>query len=122
MAVTKIPTTFEEIIRASLTQDASVDYDKKLAENEKKDKFDDHKRAASYKRHLHWIVVTGMWVVGIIVISLVMVRAWHLATPNRLQWLSDGQLHSIDAVLFSSIIFSLASRYFSYYKLFQKHE
>ena len=122
MAVSNRPPTFEEIIRASLTQDASVDYDKKLAESEKKDKFDDHTRAASYKKHLHWIVVLGMYVVGIIVVCLIIVRAWHLATPPDLQWLTDSQLHSIDAVLFSSIIFSLASRYFSYYKLFQKHD
>lgn len=111
--------SFEKIILTSSTEDASVDYDKKLGEGEKKDKFDDHKRATSYKKHLHGIVVIGMYAIGIILIGLVLIRSWHLATPPRLQWLDQSQLHTIDAVLFSSVIFSLASRYFSYYKLFQ---
>lgn len=99
----------------------TIDYDKKRAENEKKDKFDDHKRLMSYKKNLHFIVICGMYVLGVIILCTVLIRAWHLLTPDKWKWLSDGQLHSLDAVLFSSIIFSLASKYFGYYKLFEKN-
>jgi len=114
--------SLDEILTYASREAGGIDYDKKLAENERKDKFDDHKRATEYKNQLHKIVKSGMWVIGLIILSLILVRAWHLATPDSLQWLEGPQLHSIDAVLFSSIIFSLASRYFSYYKLFQKGE
>lgn len=114
--------SLDEILTYASREAGVIDYDKKLAENERKDKFDDHKRAIEYKNQLHKIVKSGMWVIGLIILSLILVRAWHLATPGNLQWLEGPQLHSIDAVLFSSIIFSLASRYFSYYKLFQKGE
>lgn len=115
-----MPSINEDIIVAASNEDVASDYGKKLAESEKKDKFDDHKRAISYKRNLHWIVVIGLWVLGIILLSLIIIRAWHLAAPDCWKWLSDPQLHSIDAVLLSSIIISLASRYFSYYKVFEK--
>lgn len=111
-----------KIITAYSKKEESIDYAKKLAESEGKDKFDDHKRAISYKKNLHFIVVIGMWVIGIIIILLVIIRAWHLATNECLHWLSDSQLHVLDSVLFSSVIFSLASRYFSYYKLFPKNK
>lgn len=110
---------FQNIITAA-NEEGAEDFDQKLAQNEKKEKFDDHKRAQSYKKHLHNIVICGIYAIGLIVVSLILIRAWHLATPEKLKWLSDGQLHSIDAVLFSSIIFSLASKYFSYYKLFDR--
>lgn len=112
----------DEILSYASKEAGGIDYDKKLAESERKDKFDDHKRVTEYKNQLHKILKSGMWVIGLIMISLILVRAWHLATPAGLQWLEGPQLHSIDAVLFSSIIFSLASRYFTYYKLFQKGE
>ncbi len=121
MATPLHPTlSLDEILTYASKEAGIIDYDKKLAENERKDKFDDHKRATEYKNQLHKIVKSGMWVIGFIIICLILVRAWHLATPAGLQWLEGSQLHSIDAVLFSSIIFSLASRYFTYYKLFQR--
>ncbi len=109
-----------DIIQATSATEGSVDYSKRLAVSEQKDKFDDHKRAVSYKKHLHNIVVIGMYIIGFIICVLILVRAWHLATNSCLHWLSDSQLHTVDTVLFSSVIFSLASRYFSYYNLFQK--
>jgi hypothetical protein len=111
-----------DIIQQASDEGCIADYDRELASSEKKDKFDDHKRAASYKQHLHCIVVSGMWVVGLIIISLVIIRAWHLASPDCFRWLSGAQIHGIDTLLFSSVIFSLVSRYFSYYNLFQKKE
>jgi len=115
-----MPQIKADIIATASNEDSATDYGQKLAESEKREKFDDHNRAQSYKKHLHHIVVCGMWVVGPILILLIIIRAIHLAAPDSLKWLTDPQIHSLDAVLFSSIIFSLASRYFSYYKLFEK--
>ena len=111
-----------KIIDEASKKEASLNYEDKLAEHEKKDKFEDQGRASKYKKHLHRIVVLLTYVIGALLTAALMIRAWHLLTPKCWQWLSADELHSIDAVLFSSIIFSLGSRYFEYYKLFQKEK
>jgi len=64
----------------AVSQQAGLDYDQKLAVGEKKDKFDDHKRATSYKRHLHNVVVVGMYLLGSMAFShpsqITMVNRW----------------------------------------------
>jgi hypothetical protein len=109
---------FEIIDKASRTE-ASADFADKLAEKEKQDLFEDKGRATKYKRHLHRIVVLLTYVIASLLAVALTIRSFHLLAPICWRWLSSDELHSIDTVLFSSVIFSLGSRYFEYYKLFQ---
>lgn len=111
-----------KIITAASQQEEYIDYDKQLAIAEGKDRFGDKKRALQYKEHLHKIVIIGIWIIGILLFILIPIRVFHLVAPQGWHWLKPDYLHSLDAVLFSSIIFSLASRYFSYYNLFPNNK
>jgi hypothetical protein len=112
---------FDNSIIVEYSKEQIIDEQSKgLAEAEAKAKFDDFQRGVSYKKHFHRVVTAGIYVLGAIILCFIIIRAWHLVSPECSRWLTDSQLHTIDTVLFSSIIFSLASRYFSYYKLFKQ--
>lgn len=115
-------TQLEAILKNALQGDALSYFAYKIAEKEQQDKFDDHGRASMYKKHLHRIVVLITYVIGGLITIAIILRSFHLLAPKYCHWLNEEELHSIDMVLFSSIIFSLGSRYFEYYKLFQKEK
>lgn len=56
---------------------------------------------------------------GAIIIALILVRAWHFASPLCWRWLDEKDNHNIERVVFSGIILSLASKYFKRYKFFE---
>lgn len=90
-----------------------------LAKKEKDYLLNDGERGEAYRKHIHNIVITGMWVIGISMIALILVRMWHFAAPECWRWLNDKDTHNIERVVFSGIILSLATKYFKRYKLFE---
>jgi hypothetical protein len=89
-----------------------------LSQQELNHMLKDGDRGDKYKTHIHNIVVTGMYVLGFALILLVLVRAWHMGAPENLKWLNPDQCHEIERVIFSSVIVTLAGRYFKRYKIF----
>jgi len=107
-----------EVITKTAEQDFTISSSsKKLAQLEADHKFTDSQRGESYKETIHNIVSILIWVVGIIMMGLIIVRGIHLAIPLKFRWLGESDLSNIDRVIFSSIIVSLASKYFKKYKI-----
>jgi hypothetical protein len=91
-----------------------------LAKLEEQRLLNDGKRGEEYRKHIHLIVVVGMYAVGLILISLTLIRAFHFVAPSSWRWLSDDDNHSIERIIFSSIILSLSTKYFKKYKVIEE--
>jgi hypothetical protein len=95
----------------------TISSNEKLAGQELQQAFNDAQRGEAYRKHIHFIVMLGIYVVGFIMLSLILIRAWHFAAPDNWKWLTETQTHNIERVIFSGIIFSLAGKYFGKYNI-----
>ena len=106
------------LINESLFLPNDVNNTSDILANQEKDKLiKDGKRGEQYRMHIHLIVVTGMYVLGLIMIALALVRAFHFVAPEQWRWLSETDSHGIERILFSGIILSFATKYFKKYKV-----
>lgn len=87
----------------------------KRAEQEVQFWLNDGERGDKFKHTIFQIVRIGLWVVGIIMLAIIIVLAWHFLTPKCWRWLSPDELHNLERILFSSVILSLAGKYFKKY-------
>jgi hypothetical protein len=109
------------VIEDSLSNDSSPDaLSKSLAKQENELKFKDGARGESVRTHVHCIMILGMYVISICLFSMILIRTWDFLSPCYLKWLSETQDHDIERVLFSGIILSMATKYFTKYKVFDK--
>src|SRR3954464_11376388 len=106
------------VIQQSAQFDATGNEPDQLAKLEAKTKFKDAERGEEYRTHIHIIVVAAIYLIALLMIAFVIVRAWHLVMPEKYRWLGDGENHNIERIIFSGIIFSLATKYFKRYKIF----
>jgi hypothetical protein len=109
---------FQSVAAAAAT-DSSVNVNSdNLAEAEKrKYALNDGKRGEAYRKHIHWIVIGGMYALGFVMISLMVVFALHLVLPEDRRWLNEKDCHNVERILFSGVIVSLASKYFKRYNV-----
>lgn len=113
-------------IKFSAKKDVVNSRSKSLAELEEEKLFNDENRGEEYRKHLHRIVVFAFYVGGASLIALVLIRFYHLIAPLNgfagytWRWLDNTQIHDVERLLFSSIILGLATKYFSYYNIFQR--
>ena len=62
-----------------------------------------------------------IWVLSILLIILILIWFFHLVSPPCWKWLTNEDVQSIERILFASTILSLAGKYFSKYKVLEKH-
>lgn len=91
-----------------------------LAEQEAKHKFSDGERGEKFRRHVHRVVLSGIYVVAICILAMIIVRAWHFISPDCGKWLDDKECHDLERIIFSGAIVSLAGSYFKRYNLLDK--
>lgn len=91
--------------------------DNRLAESEQEWLLNDGRRGEAFRKHIHNIVVACIYVIGIIMIGLVLIRFYHFIAPPGGRWLNDHDLHNIERIIFSGIIASLAAKYFKKYRV-----
>lgn len=103
--------------RASSSSQAS---DVSLAEQEVTHKFTYGERGEKFRRHIHFVVLTGIYVVAALLLTMIIVRAWHFTSPEKWKWLNENQCNDLERILFSGVIVSLAGSYFKRYNLLDK--
>ncbi len=91
-----------------------------LARQENQRLLNDGKRGEEYRKHIHLIVVVGMYTIGFIMVVLTLIRAYHFAAPIYWRWLSEEDSHGIERIIFSGIILSFATKYFKKFKVVEE--
>lgn len=110
----------DKISEFTTSASTSKSSDVSLAEQEQKSFLNDGKRGEAYKKHIHNIVIVGMYVVGFSLVILFLIWAWHLVAPCEWRWLDQSETQGIERILFSGVIISLAGRYFSKFNILGK--
>lgn len=70
-----------------------------------------------FGQHAYIIACIMLYVGTLILIVFGIIWALHLILPIEYKWLSDAHVQGIERILFSSIIVSIAGKYFRKYKL-----
>lgn len=109
------------LIKNSVNNESSPDaFSKDLAKQEGEHKFKDGARGESVRTHVHCLVIIGMYVIALCFFAMILVRTWDFLASPTYKWLTEVQDHDIERVLFSGIILSMATKYFTKYKVFDK--
>jgi hypothetical protein len=82
----------------------------------------DGKHGVILDNNLFWIACVAIWVLFCLFLILLIIWFWHLVTPTQAHWLKQPELQAVERILFASTIVSLAGKYFSKFKLLDKHE
>lgn len=67
--------------------------------------------SAKVRNEVHSIAVRALRFGAGLLAAIVLVRVWHLGSPACWRWLADGDLQSIDKMLFSSAFGGLVLGY-----------
>lgn len=89
--------------------------DNKLANQENDHKFKDGERGDKLRTHIHIVITVGIYIVGLVLLSLIVVWAIHLIIPEECRWLPLYEINNIEHLIFSSIVVTLATKYFTKY-------
>jgi len=68
------------------------------------------RRVESVKAHIHWAGVTILWSVIIGVLLLAAIWLYHLATPDKIHFLTTAQVGNIQTILLSVVGSSFATQ------------
>lgn len=101
----------------NLIQDSKSD---RFSQLESENLFNDSKRGEQYRKHIYWIVSKGLYVGGFIIVCLILIWAFHIMSPLCWRWLDPSEIHTIERIIFSGVILSLASGYFKKFNIIQK--
>lgn len=74
----------------------------------------DHMRKEKFKSHFSRILIVFLYVASIIVLSMVIIWAYHFLLPEKCYFLSDDRYHEIQNMLFAGLV-SQAIPYISTY-------
>ncbi|ATL49433.1 hypothetical protein COR50_20885 [Chitinophaga caeni] len=91
--------------------------DQKKALQEERALLNDGRRGEAYRRHIHNIVCIALYIVGLIIICMILIRAFHFLAPEKWHWLNAEENQQIERIIFGSVIFSLAGRYFKKFNI-----
>jgi len=94
----------------------------KLSNQELFHKYKDGEHGIHFNHHIYIIASGGMYVGGALLIILGIVWCAHLVLPEHLRWLSELEVHGIERLLFSSVIISIAGRYFRKFRIIENKE
>ena len=94
--------------------------DNDLAKQELNHKFKDGERGEKFRKHLYYLVLTGIYVVAICLMVMIIIRVWHFVVPDCWKWLDEEHTHDLERIIFSGVIVSLAGSYFKRYSVIEK--
>ena len=80
------------------------------------------KQGIRLDRTLFRIASVFIWILAILFMLLILIWFFHLVSPECLKWLSKADIQSIERILLASTILSIAGKYFSKYKILEKHD
>lgn len=92
----------DEAAGSSDASGSDAELEAKLAEA--RAKRDQINRASGMQRHVHNITVVGVYAIGITIITGVVVWLFHFIAPVNWRYLSDGQIDSLQKILFSGFV------------------
>jgi len=95
-------------VRSSV-EHLSADDDRSIREGEALS--GDGRRLEHLKQSVHWTVVWAVRIAGISMLGLLVVRVWHMASPDMWIWLDSERLQKIDSLLFSGFVGAFIARY-----------
>ena len=85
----------------------SINEDDKLALQEQKEYY----RSEETREIVHKIFKIAVWIGFGLISSLFVIRIYHMAIPDRWQWLDNNQLNGIDKFLYSGALGALLGKY-----------
>lgn len=91
----------------------------RLAKQEEETKFKDLERGEDYRTHIHRLACFGLYVIGILVIVMIVIRAWHFLLPENIHWLDQKANQDIERIIFGSVLIGVLGKYFKKFKIIE---
>ncbi len=97
------------------TEDSVANKEEKVFEvgdsYEKEFKIRDYLRAENLRNILHWLVVGGVVITGLLLISGIVIWALHVLLPVHWHWLTPEQISEIQKIMSSALLAMVISDY-----------